>query len=733
MKQAMKLVSFMMALFLLIVSCSAPEAPADITHDLVSVTFQNLEAKTTTVSSGTVDNVAIASVYFQYKAENVSGLKQGEVTEWTNLSENPGLSTVIKLGRGIWHLSLRGFATAEARTAAGTADTANTTAIFAGEITDFSAGAGSADLTASADVPLKFTNATGTGTCEVTITFDEAYASVEGKKVNVRLQCGAFDETKRLTFGENGAGASDVANFENVNNGIATITVDYLDEDDTPYGDSGTATTLIMTDMTTKTSATISMDVVKLTVIGSRPSGTADDYFTPKVFNSIFDIYPDNIAFNAIVIGYAEETKALDQTPITYPYEIYTSAEKDAQGRYTASSLGLTPIVVTGRDSLNSSAATEVWYGKSVSYSTTPSTNTTLTTVRFVDGVTSIGAYAFNGCSGLTSITIPDSVTSIGFYAFSGCSGLTSITIPDGVTSIDNGTFSGCSSLMSITIPDSVTSIGDSAFKGCSGLTSITIPNSVTSIDAFAFSGCSGLTSATIGSGVTSIGGFAFSGCSGLTSITIPDGVTSIGSVFKGCSGLRSITIPNSVTTISGAFQDCSSLTAITLPDSVTSIGSSTFWNCSSLISITIPDSVTSIGTFAFNGCRGLTSITIPDSVTSIGFRAFDSCSNLTSITISNSVTSINDEVFYDCSSLISITIPDRVTSIGNYAFSGCRGLTSIIIPDSVTTIGEAAFRYCNNLTDIYVKQAENNTLFANVSVPDGCRITWNSTGPKSV
>ncbi|MBQ7793561.1 MAG: leucine-rich repeat domain-containing protein, partial [Clostridia bacterium] len=109
------------------------------------------------------------------------------------------------------------------------------------------------------------------------------------------------------------------------------------------------------------------------------------------------------------------------------------------------------------------------------------------------NGVTSIGDYAFYGCSNLTSITLPNSVTSIGRYAFSGCRRLTIITLPDSVTSIGVYAFRYCSSLASITIPDSVTSIGDYAFYGCSSLASITIPNSVTSIGNLAFSGCSSL------------------------------------------------------------------------------------------------------------------------------------------------------------------------------------------------------------------------------------------------
>ena len=333
--------------------------------------------------------------------------------------------------------------------------------------------------------------------------------------------------------------------------------------------------------------------------------------------------------------------------------------------------------------------------------------------------VTSIGNYAFYGCSSLASVTIPNSVTSIGYSAFDGCSSLTSITIPESMTSIGDGAFYGCSSLTSITIPNSVTSIGNSAFSYCSSLTSVTIPNSVTSIGDYAFSGCSSIASPVynahcfaymptsysgayaIPEGIEQIAGGAFEGCSSLTSVTIGESVTSIGSsAFYNCSSLTSITIPNSVTSIAGgAFEGCSSLTSVTIPNSVTSIGSFAFYGCTSLTSMTIPNSVTSIGSTAFYNCSSLTSITIPNSVTSIGNSAFSYCSSLTSITIPESVTSIGESTFYGCSSLISITIPNSVTSIGDLAFYECSSLPSVTIPNSITSIGDYAFYGCSSLT----------------------------------
>ena len=215
-----------------------------------------------------------------------------------------------------------------------------------------------------------------------------------------------------------------------------------------------------------------------------------------------------------------------------------------------------------------------------------------LTNITIPNSVTSIGVIAFAACYGLGQIVVEtgnatyDSRENCNAIIETGTNtlrvGCKNTTIPNSVTSIGATAFEGCSGLTNITIPNSVTSIGEFAFAYCSGLTNITIPNSVTSIGEYAFAGCEGLTNITIPNSVTSIGECAFYDCYGLTNITIPNSVTSIGfATFYGCSSLTNITIPNSVTTIGdGAFEGCYGLTNITIGNSVTSIGDYAFYDC---------------------------------------------------------------------------------------------------------------------------------------------------------
>lgn len=114
-------------------------------------------------------------------------------------------------------------------------------------------------------------------------------------------------------------------------------------------------------------------------------------------------------------------------------------------------------------------------------------------TFHVPQGITSIGRYAFYGCTSLTSVTIPVGITSIGNFAFSWCSSLASITIPASITSIGEHAFWKCATLTTVMILDGVPSIENAAFAYCDSLTEVTIPASVTSIGAHAFYRCPSL------------------------------------------------------------------------------------------------------------------------------------------------------------------------------------------------------------------------------------------------
>jgi hypothetical protein len=131
-------------------------------------------------------------------------------------------------------------------------------------------------------------------------------------------------------------------------------------------------------------------------------------------------------------------------------------------------------------------------------------------TYAIPSSVISIGEGAFYNC-GLTGIVIPDRVTSIGDFAFNGCTNLANVVIGNGITVIEGGAFSQCTGLTNVAIGNNVISIGDSAFYGCAGLTSITIPASVTSIGQQTFNLCVNLASVYFQGNAPGAGSLAFS------------------------------------------------------------------------------------------------------------------------------------------------------------------------------------------------------------------------------
>ena len=338
--------------------------------------------------------------------------------------------------------------------------------------------------------------------------------------------------------------------------------------------------------------------------------------------------------------------------------------------------------------------------------------------------ITAIGNHAFS-YSDYKGISIPDSVTSIGDYAFFGCSNLTTVCIPTSVKNIRVGAFNNGKTtlyLESISTPSGFKPGWDSGCKVVYGadldnLPPVEAPDDVPEIPGHTHLYNNKVTDErylAAEANCTSGAKYYFScTCGAMSSNTFVVGVANDKHKVNPTGYCTICNQP--ITSTEGVVYDLSgdgtyaevigyngSATRVIIADTykdkpVKTIYKEAFRNNDNITGVTIPDSVTSIGSSAFQSCDRLTSVTIGNGVTSIGDQAFQSCTSLTSVTIGNGVTSIGDSAFRDCYSLTSVTIGNGVTSIGSSAFESCSKLTSVTIPDSVTSIGNQAFSYCNS------------------------------------
>lgn len=383
---------------------------------------------------------------------------------------------------------------------------------------------------------------------------------------------------------------------------------------------------------------------------------------------------------------------------------------------------------------------------------------TAISSLSVANGVTTIGKYAFYGCTAITAVNdLPSSITSIGYHSFENCTALTSFTVPQNVTKAGDSMLTGCSSLATVVWnAENCTKVLKSDGSDIAMSTSwnpfcgTTVRNAITSF--------------TFGANVEIIpNGLCYS-MPNLTSVTISSSVETIGNDAFKETGLTSITIPDNVTSIgTGAFQSCTALESVILPSDITSISNNTFNGCTALTSLDIPEAVESIGNYAFKNCTGLTEMhsynTDAPSVSSTTFEGLSSTAikiyvptytakldyeeddywdadQRTIIALSGycgatgneenviwtfdpedmSLTIDGDGVMadYDNSSnrapwyalrtlIASVDIEDGVTAIGAFAFNGLNSaeFTSISIPASIDSICNNAFNACSNLHNV--------------------------------
>ena len=190
--------------------------------------------------------------------------------------------------------------------------------------------------------------------------------------------------------------------------------------------------------------------------------------------------------------------------------------------------------------------------------------------------ITTVGAYAFNGCTKMTSVNVP-SATSVGAHAFNGCSALTDVNLPNAKT------------------------VGDSAFQNCTSLTKLDLPKA-TALSGYLASGCSSLTELNMPN-AESGKGFAIAG-SKVEHLYLPKFTSPGSSVFRNATYLRTVDMPLLNCVQQSLFRDCSALENVTFPKA-TSVESQAMYGCSALTYADLPI-CKKIGAQGFYNCTSL-------------------------------------------------------------------------------------------------------------------------------
>ncbi len=291
-----------------------------------------------------------------------------------------------------------------------------------------------------------------------------------------------------------------------------------------------------------------------------------------------------------------------------------------------------------------------------------------------------IAPFTFYNCKNLATISIINGITTIGDYAFYGCEQLNNVTIPASATvtstvwsdktkgnvmptTIGNYAFANCSALSDVTFANStnIYVIGTHLFENCRAMTEVKLPAnfSITDDDALASKLATKFYYVNPNNGAVNryepmkhiIPSYMFAG-TGIVDAVIPANVYYLETegVFMNCKALETVTFeapaadPSKNATVNANAGNLS----------YAYIGNYMFYNCDSLVTIEIPNS---------NAANPLSN--------SIGY-SFAECDNLETVILyykpANSATPTNEGMFMNCKKLKTLTLYNvsKITNAGN-------------------------------------------------------------------
>lgn len=146
----------------------------------------------------------------------------------------------------------------------------------------------------------------------------------------------------------------------------------------------------------------------------------------------------------------------------------------------------------------------------------------TLITSLYAPNLQTISTSAFYGCKNMTEVYAPN-VSLLGAYAFFNCSALESLSLGGSVTSVGAFAFKGCTKLGGAINLPLATKIGEEAYNSTL-ITSLSAPKLQTIVTS-AFYNCKQLVRVYL-SEITNINGFAFYGCSFMNALIIDNSNT---------------------------------------------------------------------------------------------------------------------------------------------------------------------------------------------------------------
>lgn len=368
---------------------------------------------------------------------------------------------------------------------------------------------------------------------------------------------------------------------------------------------------------------------------------------------------------------------------------------------------------------------------------------------------TTIGSYAFYGCSSITEVDL-SACKNIGNGSFRECNKLANVIGLEDFKSIPDYAFSG-TALKSVDLPV-CTTIGSHAFSACSGLQSVDLPV-CTTIGSSAFYSCSSLQSVDLPK-VENMGNNAFWE-SGITKISLPETLKSMEyqcfdkvteytfngtqpaalyeeintfdshPIFDGASYI--IRVPESavdtyktadiwknytdkIFSISDQLDYDVTTTAMDSQSGLEQAIGAT--NMKKVVSLKATGTINGYDIFMIrtkmtnlqnldltdadivaNGFAYYENNSTTDNV--VGNYSFYKLNNLVTLKLPKNAISIGYSAVASCSSLESVDFPKNLKNINGYSFQYCSKLDNVVLPDGLESIGYSSFSDCRNLKTI--------------------------------